>query len=301
MRLVELHEACCNYLLIERGETSATVSTYKANFREFCTWLEGQCLPLDVSSISDYKILTQFMYYLAHRKLHRNTIRQRMISLKTFCKYLLRDDFLQRNPFDRFDIPKKVRGKPRPVGDNVRDKLLSLTKRRAESSSNVRDIQAAVIMELGFKVGLRKGAMQNLLWEEIDFEEGYAYVVDKGQKEKYYPLAPSVVHWLKRLKLARGALSGPVILSPKSNTSISDTSLHDEFKRYVSLCGVDESKIGLHSMRHTYGTTLHEQGFDIRDIQVAMGHDDIASTQVYVDVPKKELRERIRRAFSKSK
>jgi integrase/recombinase XerD len=156
-------------------------------------------------------------------------------------------------------------------------------------------------MELGFKAGFRKGAMQNLLWERIDFEEGYAYVVDKGQKEKCYLLAPSILDWLKRLRLVRKAAEGRVILSPKSNTAISDTSLHDEFKRYVRLCGVNEKETGLHSMRHTYGTTLHEQGFDIRDIQVAMGHDDIGFTQVYVDVPKKELREKIKRVFSKSK
>jgi integrase/recombinase XerD len=106
---------------------------------------------------------------------------------------------------------------------------------------------------------------------------------------------------LKRLRLTRKVAEGPVILSPKSLTAISDTSLHDEFKRYVRLCGVNEKEIGLHLMRHTYGTTLHEQGFDIRDIQVAMGHDDIGSTQVYDDVPKKELREKIKRFFSRSK
>lgn len=90
-------------------------------------------------------------------------------------------------------------------------------------------------------------------------------------------------------------------ISLRSNSPISDTSLHDEFKRYVSLCGLDKEDISLHKMRHTFGTTLHEQGFDIRDIQVAMGHDDIGSTQIYVDIPKKELREKIKRVFSRSK
>lgn len=138
-------------------------------------------------------------------------------------------------------------------------------------------------------------------YEKIDFENGYCYVIDKGQKEKCYPLVPSILQWLKRLKVARGVFQGPVILSPRSKTAISETSLHDEFKRYVQLFGIDETKIHLHSMRHTYGTNLHNMGFNTRDIQVALGHDDIGSVQVYTEVPKKELREKIKRAFSKSK
>lgn len=301
MNLRSLHEDFRKYFLYEKARTERTVKTYSYNFQEFLGYLESLGKPLDVSVFEDYRVLREFMYSLSERGLDKKTIRQRMLSLKSFCKFLVREDIISRNPFDRFDIPKKVKGTPRPLSGNVRDKLLDLTKRRAESSGKARDIQAAIIMELGFKAGFRKGAMQSLLWENIDFEEGYAYVIDKGQKEKCYPLAPSILYWLKRLRLAREAAEGPVILSPKSKTPISDTSLHDEFKRYVRLCGLNEKEIGLHSMRHTYGTTLHAQGFDIRDIQVAMGHDDIGSTQVYVDVPKKELREKINRVFSKSK
>lgn len=302
MDLRSFHDDFCKYLLIEKDRAQSTVSTYKANFGEFCSWLESEGLLLDVSSFEDYKILRRFMYQLTEKKLDRNTVRVRMISLKTFCKYLLHEGELKgNNPFERIDIPRKKKGLPQPLSDKVRDKLLSLSKRRALSSGNERDIQMAVIAELGLKVGMRKGAMQNLMYENIDFENGYCYVIDKGQKEKCYPLAPSVLHWLKRLKIARGISQGPVILSPRSKGPISDTSLHDEFKRYVKLFGLDESKVHLHSMRHTYGTNLHEMGFDIRDIQVAMGHDDIGSTQVYVDVPKKELREKIKRVFSRSK
>jgi site-specific recombinase XerD len=107
--LFRLHEGCCKYLLIEKGETWATISTYKANFREYCSWLENEGKPVEVTSLENYQILREFMYHLAERKLHRNTIRQRIISLKTFCKYLLCEGIFNRNPFARFDIRKKAK------------------------------------------------------------------------------------------------------------------------------------------------------------------------------------------------
>ena len=299
MNLSEIHDRCCKYLLVQKGNTQATVDTYRTNFREFCVWLDAEGLSVDISSVGDYDILERFMEHLYDKGLSRSTIRLRMISLNTFCKYLLRKEYIARNPFDRLEIPKRSKGRAKPLADDECEKLLSLVKRRAESSGSDRDIQAVVMLEFGAKVGLRKGAMQNIKWENIDFHEGYLYVLTKGQIEKCFPAAPSVLHWLKRLKLVRKDASGHVMLSPRSKTPISKTSLHDEFKRYVELAGLDPKKIHLHRLRHTYGTTLHNQGFDIRDIQVAMGHDDIGSTEIYVDVPKKELRTRINRVFSK--
>jgi site-specific recombinase XerD len=142
-----------------------------------------------------------------------------------------------------------------------------------------------------------RGAMRGLVWEKSDLKSGFAFVVDKGQKEKCYILAPSTVYWLKLLKLARSAEVGPVLLSPRSRTPISITSLHDEFKRYVRLAGVPEDEVSLHRLRHTFGTNLFEEGMDIRDVQEAMGHEDISSTLDYVEVSKKNLRERIKRVF----
>lgn len=296
-----LHDDFCKYFTIEKGRTDSTVRTYKNNFNEFIGWLANEGVASDVSSVGDYRILRDFMYHLSNRELDKRTIRQRMLSLKSFCKYLLREDLLQRNPFDRFDIPKKEKNLPKPLSDTVRDKLLVSVKRRYEKTKGIRDLQAVVMVELGLKAGLRKGAMRNMLWEKIDLKSGYVFVVDKGQKEKCYVLPPSVTHWLRLLKMARGCDSGNVMLSPKSKTPISITSLHDEFKRYVKLSGLDNESVNLHRLRHTYGTNLYEGGIDIREIQEAMGHDDIGSTLGYVEVSKKNLREKIKRVFSNAK
>jgi site-specific recombinase XerD len=294
--LVSVHEDFCKYFSIEKGRTYRTVISYQYNFNEFIRWLKDNGKPLEVSSLGDYKVTREFMYYLS-RKVDKKTVRQRMLSLKSFCKYLVREDFLQRNPFDRFDIPRKEKSLPKPLSDKLRDKLLTSAKARAERTKKDRDIQAVVMFELGVRCGFRKGAMRGLVWEKSDLKNGFAFVVDKGQKEKCQVLAPSTVYWLKLLKLARGAEVGPVLLSPRSRTPISVTSLHDEFKRYVRLAGVPVDEVSLHRLRHTFGTNLFEKGMDIRDVQEAMGHEDISSTLAYVEVSKKSLREKIKRVF----
>jgi site-specific recombinase XerD len=301
MDLREHYRNFCKYFLYEKARTARTVKTYSYNFQEFIDYLESCGEALDVSVFEDHRLLRNFMYSLSERGLNKKTIRQRMLSLKSFCKYLVREDIISRNPFDRFDIPKKEKSLPKPLKTADIDRLLFIVKKRFESSQNVRDLQAIVMVELGYKAGLRKGAMQNMTWERTVLESGYVYVTDKGQKEKCYPLVPSVIHWLKRLKLARGVSEGPVFLSPKSQTPISDTSLHDEFKRYVRLAGLNEKEISLHSLRHTFGTTLYQRGLDIRDVQDAMGHEDISSTLGYVEVSRQELREKVSRVFCRPK
>ena len=71
MTLVELHDNCCKYLLHEKGETQATIDTYRANFREFCRWLESEGLLLEIANIGEYTNLRKFMYHLFDRKLIR--------------------------------------------------------------------------------------------------------------------------------------------------------------------------------------------------------------------------------------
>jgi integrase/recombinase XerD len=136
---------------------------------------------------------------------------------------------------------------------------------------------------------------ENWFWKRLGYGNW------QRAERKKYPLVPSVIQWLKQLRLASGAKSGSVLLSPRSKTPISITSLHDEFKRYVKICGLNEKEISLHRMRHTYGTFLHEHGFDLREIQEALGHEELSSVLGYVEVSKKNLREKIKRAFSNEK
>ena len=301
MNLLSLHEECCKYLLVEKGNTEATIETYKAIFRGFCVWLENEGVPVDISSVGDHEILKRFMYDLADKKLHRNTIKLHMTSLKTFCKYLLRENELERNPFERFDIPRKVKSRAKPLNDQVRDKLVSLTICRALSSNELRDIQAVVMVLLGLTCGLRKKGMRSMMWENTDLVNCETRVIDKGEKEHTYVLSPSAVKWLKVLKSARGVDKGYVLLSPKSNTPISETSLHDEFRRYVELVGLGGMGITLHRLRHTFGTNLLEGTGDLRLVQEALCHEDIGSTVCYTEVAKKKLRENIKRVFSNAK
>ena len=83
---------------------------------------------------------------------------------------------MNRNPFDRFDIPKKEKSLPKPLGDEQRDRLLTLIKNRYVESEDVRDLQAVVMIELGLKAGFRNGAMRNMLWEGTDLRSPFLTV-----------------------------------------------------------------------------------------------------------------------------
>ena len=87
MDLDTLHNDFCKYFTVEKGRTYRTVTSYKYNFNEFLRWLKDNDKLLDVSSLEDHKVLREFMYYLSQR-VAKKTVRQRMLSLKTFCKYL---------------------------------------------------------------------------------------------------------------------------------------------------------------------------------------------------------------------
>lgn len=300
MELTSIYEEFIKYFRYEKSRTARTVQSYQYNFVDYMGYLKACHLPLLLSSF-DFKIVRGYMYKLHEKKLDKATIRQRMLSLKSFCKYLLREGHLESNPFDRFDIPSKKKNMPRPLNDSIRDRLLDYTKEIYLQTKSDRDLQNVVMMEAGFKTGLRKKAMRNMLWEYTNMEEGFTYVKDKGDKFKHYPLTPSVASWLKELKKLREVDRGPIFLGPKARRVISETSLYDEFKRCARLSGLDEKAMSLHNMRHTFGTNCLEGGLDIRKIQEAMGHDDINSTLAYVQVSKKGLRLEVEKALANAK
>lgn len=300
MELTGLFQEFAKYFRYEKERTVRTLQTYQCNFEDFTRYLKARHLPLIVENL-DYKILRAYMYSLNEKKLDKATIRLKMLSLKSFCKYLVKEGHLERNPFDRIDIPSKKKSVPRPLKDYDRDRLLISTKERYFQTQLDRDLQNVIMMEAGFRAGLRKKAMRNMLWEYTDLEAGFTFVKDKGDKVKQYPLIPSLVSFLKELKVLRGTDKGSVFVGPKSRKVISETSLNDEFKLCVRLAGLDEKAMSLHSMRHTYGTNLHEGGLDVRKVQEAMGHEDINSTLGYVQVSKKGLRQDIEKALTNAK
>jgi site-specific recombinase XerD len=154
-------------------------------------------------------------------------------------------------------------------------------------------------MELIYGAGLRVSEAVGLGLAELDLIEGAVRVTGKRGKTRWCPLPGGTVRWLKHyIENGRPAMlkrpSGLVILSDRGRGMCRQTA-YAKLNQYARNAGI-ESKIGPHTLRHTYAVHLLQGGADLRAVQELLGHESIATTQVYTHLDM----DQVKRAYAKA-
>jgi len=180
---------------------------------------------------------------------------------------------------DMEDIERPRRGRPLP-------KVLSVENVR-EIISSIENTKHRAIISLIYSAGLRRSELLNLKWQDIDLNRGLIILKNaKGNKDRIVPLASNIVPLLERYWGNR-ELSGYMFRGPDGG-KYGSTSIHKIFQRAKSKAGID-IKCGVHVLRHSYATHLHERGVDIRVIQELPGHKSTRTTEIYTHVSSKTI------------
>lgn len=224
----------------------------------------------------------------------RTTAQRRVSALRSLLKFLKRNDAGPSSDLPSTGGFKKARVLPKALPPAQLEALLDaadLTK-----PSGLRD---RTILELIYGAGLRVSEAVCLDQGSLDLEGAAIRVVGKREKTRWVPLPAQTVEWMRRyVEQGRPKL----VKSPTSRLFISDRgkSLRRE-QVYVALnrmarkAGIDQ-KIGPHTLRHTYAVHLLKGGADLRAVQELLGHESIATTQVYTQLDLDEVRRRYRSA-----
>ena len=292
--LKDLVREFLTFLRYNRNVSPHTLRAYETDLTQFLAHLAARdgVKPSDLAvSRFDTDGIRGFLAELHARGNSRASTGRRLAALRTFARYLLREERLLEDPTALVGAPRKERTLPAHLGSAEMDRLLAAPD--ATTPAGRRD---RAILELFYASGLRLSELVDLDLEDINLSSRVVRVRGKGGKERLVPfgrsaadavramlqdhrgVAPAPAPSRKRLPTS-SRRRNPVFLNLKGGR-LSTRSVDRIVRRYVREAAIAHG-ISPHAIRHTFATHLLQAGADLRVIQELLGHARLGTTQRY--------------------
>ncbi|MBP2650201.1 MAG: xerC 2 [Firmicutes bacterium] len=284
-------EQFMRYLSVEKHASLHTVNNYRADIERFFMFAKEQGVDeVSFSQVSTILIRT-YLAVLKEEKYARRTIARRIASLRSFFRFLCREEVIADNPFNYVHTPKL--DKKLPVFMDIAE-INALLELPDKTALGKRD---AAILELLYATGIRVSELAGLSITDVDLASSFALIYGKGAKERVVPVGrkalSAVIEYLQssrpRLRAAGTILPHDTLFVNKNGGPLTDRSVRRILKKYVDALAIKKN-ISPHTLRHTFATHLLNNGADLRTVQELLGHVNLSTTQLYTHVTKERIK-----------
>ena len=271
-------ELFLKYLKFEKRFSDHTIKSYKIDLFQFEKFLLKQYKIHKIES-SDYKTIRSWIINLSSNDFTSTTINRKIASLKSFFKYLISREKINKNPSKKIPSLKKERRLPKFIKEN--DMKLIFDKSKFEN--NELDMRDLLILELLYGTGIRLSELINLKLRDYDKTKSQIKVLGKRNKERIIPLNKNVelqiIKYLNLRKKQNNSFSEFLITTSKLKKSY-PMMIYRIVKENLSKV-INSEQYNPHMLRHTFATHLINKGADINAVKDLLGHSSLASTQIY--------------------
>ncbi len=281
----------------ERGFSSHTIRSYRADLRHFCRYLEKAGIRnLDEMRSIDHRLLRRYLSYLEVSGYHRSSVARKASAVKGFLGFGRDRGWFPENPGVILALPRKPQRLPRVL----KPEEIEVAMEREAWSNRKTLLRDLALVELLYGCGLRVGELVGLDLGDVDFERQEIRVLGKGGKERVLPVHRRALGMLRayleveRPMFLRGssAVGGdeePLFVNVKGKR-ISDRAVRRVIYR-IFRCLEGGKRVSPHVLRHSFATHLLQGGADLRVVQELLGHVDMNATQIYTHLNKGQLKE----------
>ncbi len=292
-----------NYLQTIKGKSSNTVLVYFYDLRVFFRFLklhkklvdkktefeQIDITDIDINLIKSVTLsdLYAFMSFVSNDRDNSAHARARKVaSLKSFFNYLFnKAKFLDSNPASELESPKIVKRLPRYLNVEESKQLLS----SVDGQYSERDY---AIITLFLNCGMRLSELVGINLNNIKNES--LTVIGKGDKERSIPLNTACIKAIEaylKVRPVNGVKDKNALFISERKRRISKESVQKIVKKYIKSAGLDPQRYSTHKLRHTAATLMYKYGnVDIRALQELLGHESIATTEIYTHLDKEQLK-----------
>jgi len=293
------------YLRGEKNASEHTVSNYLMDIRQFVGLIWGdEAKPPYNWKEADRFAARKFLVFFQKLEMAPATTGRKLSALRSFYKFLVREEYVPLNPFTGLLLPKKGSYLPSVLSMREVEQLLAAPHAmagRGEKKSLFDEyvpLRDTAILEVLYSTGMRVGELTGMKESQIDILSGIISVLGKGKKERLCPLGRPAETALQNALAMRsevwnslgqkGDPRGTVFLN-KNGGSLTVRSIERMVKKYVAYCGLKPS-ISPHALRHSFATHLLDNGADLRSVQELLGHASLSTTQIYTHVSIEKLK-----------
>ena len=299
------------HLIKERDLSPNTVGAYRRDLRAFSTYLATTkaTASWDWNDLGRAEI-RGFMAHETRRGLAKRSIARGLSAVRSFYRWMHRDERVDVNPARAVGSPRLPRTLPAYLDRTQADTLVQHATTRAQSGT-FNDVRNLAMLELFYSSGLRLSELRGIDLGDMDLVSQQVKVRGKGRKERIVPLGDHAQRALRNYLVVRdrqlqqrrdantGRIArGAVFLSDRG-TRLSPRAIQHAMSNLLS--AVDEGAgLSTHSLRHSFATHMVDAGADLRAVQELLGHASISTTQIYTHTSVDRLKKVYRQAHPRA-
>ena len=279
------------YLQIEKNYSQYTIVNYTSDIEDFFSFMKEQSVShLEEVTYNDTRL---YLTQLHKRNYSRRTISRKVSSLRSFYKFLVREEKLSENPFSLVSLPKKEQKIPTFFYEQEIEELFSIS----DCTTSIGQRNQA-LLEVLYGTGIRVSECCKIRLTDIDFYIGTVLVHGKGGKQRYVPFGSYAQDAIEQyVNQGRKTLINKLKTVDEHSylfVNHRGSLLTDRGVRHVLNELIKKASLTLHIhphlFRHTFATHMLNEGADMRSVQELLGHSHLSSTQVYTHVTKDHLK-----------
>lgn len=274
------------YMRLERGLSENTLHSYTIDVEHLLQFLESKGEPLTEVDRND---LHEFLCSLRDMGLQARSQARLISGIRAFFKFLRMEGYIENDPTTLLESPRLGRHLPDVLTIEEIDEMVEMIDFTKEEA-----LRNHAIIETLYGSGLRVSELTDLRISRVHLDEGYIIVEGKGSKERLVPLSPVSVSLIEEYLPTRRFLnikpdSSDILFLNRRGGKMSRVMVFYIIRDLAKLAGIRKN-VSPHTLRHSFATHLLEGGANLRAIQEMLGHESIATTEIYMHLDRSRLR-----------
>lgn len=285
------------FLAVERGRSDNTVAAYLADATKLMAWSAAGGLELTDLNLEH---LEQFVASLADVGIALRSQARIVSGVKSLFRYMKLEGMVDADPALLLETPRPGVHLPEVLTlEEIDAMIAAIDAEKAEAQRN------RAIMETLYGCGLRVSELINLEISRLFFNQGYLVVTGKGNKERLVPVSGAAMTEITAyMEQRRHMLIKPgnenVLFLNCRGARLTRVMVFYIVRSLAERAGIRKT-ISPHTLRHSFATHLLEGGANLRAIQMMLGHETLATTEIYLHIDRSHLRSEILRCHPRNK
>lgn len=274
------------YLLLERSFSANTASAYCVDTRHMIDYINGQGIPLTQISEDTLHNLLSTLHDIG---LSPRSQARMITGMRAFFRFLIMEDYVINDPSRLIDLPRLSRELPDVLTIQEIDAMIAAIPPEKDES-----LRNHAIIETLYGSGLRVSELVAARISRLNLREEVLIVDGKGNKQRMVPLSPAAISLIKEYLPTRERLNikpagQDVIFLNRRGAPLSRVMVFYIIRDLAAMAGITKT-VSPHTLRHSFATHLLEGGANLRAIQEMLGHESIATTELYLHLDRSKLR-----------
>ncbi len=289
-----------SYLQYERRYSAHTIKAYESDLTQFFDYLAMEYGAMEIPAITHFFIRSWIVSLIDQGVLPRS-VNRKITTLKSFFRFLLKENVIQQNPMVKIQSPKTGKKLPAYIDEKKMNDLFS----EIHFEDGFKGVRDRTMLELFYGTGMRLSELIGLDVGDINFGNQTVKVFGKRSKERIIPISNILTDSLKgyinerQLFLSESGKQSNRLFFNKPGLNMNPKFVYRTIKKYLGMVTTGDKK-NPHVLRHTFATHMLNNGAEINAVKEILGHSSLAATQVYTHNTIEKLKNIYKQAHPKA-